>query len=40
MHEHFWIMEDGSLRLANNSTKVPVKVLRHIFSIMLDSLED
>lgn len=35
-----WILSDGSFQLANNNSRIPFTVLRHILSVMEDNLED
>jgi len=35
-----WILSDGSFQLANNNSRIPFVVLRHIFSVMQDNLDD
>lgn len=35
-----WILEDGSFLIANNNSKIPFAVLRRIFAVMQDNLED
>lgn len=35
-----WILEDNSFLLANNNSHIPLPVLRRIFMIMQDNIED
>lgn len=35
-----WVLKDGSFLLANNNSKIPPAVLRRIFAVMQDNLED
>ncbi len=35
-----WILSDGSFLLANNSSKIPERVLRRIFRVMQDNVDD
>jgi len=35
-----WILSDGSLEIADNSSHIPAVVLRRIFRIMQDNMND
>ena len=35
-----WVLSDGSFLLANNDSKIPSHILRHIFRVMQDNIED
>lgn len=35
-----WILSDGSFLLANNNSKIPERVLRRIFRVMADNVDD
>lgn len=35
-----WILSDGSCKLANNNSQIPMHILRRIIIVMQDSLED
>lgn len=35
-----WILADGSFLLANNNSRIPFSVLRRIFAVMQDNLDD
>lgn len=35
-----WILSDGSFKLANNDSRIPMYILRRIMIVMQDNLDD
>lgn len=35
-----WILQDGSFLMAHNNSRIPAQVLRRVYAVMQDNLED